>query len=153
MPACRVCLTEDRPIDAAGRCPDCVGLPDQPEKPKAKTVETPTEMPKFDSYEEMQEWVENQKGSPKKALTLGKSSGKKKAPADKDAASDLATVETKSLVWQTVHIYTRKGDSWSQVSKDAKKEGEYRAENVLVFGHDHEYGQNCTNNCRRFSNG
>lgn len=125
--------------------------------------------PTFDTFEEMQEWLENQstsaneasssttKGSPEtkkkasstgagKKNTKGSSSSKKKTPIRADESSKLIT-EFDKEVWSTVHFYKREGDSLATVRNDAKEEATFRNNNVLVFYHDHAFGEACVGGC------
>lgn len=119
------------------------------------------QMPTFDSFEELQEWMnKNSTGveesesskvasSPKKTSksSAKKKPSKKKKPAKKDEANDLAAVEDPTNIWSSVHFYKRAGDTIESTRKDAKEEASFRNDNVLVFYHDHNFGEACESKC------
>lgn len=127
--------------------------------------------PVFDTFEEMQEWLnsqnDNSDSSDSQAPTSSKkstakkkgspsspkksSSAAKKKPASKDEANDIVSAESLDVgadnVWSTVHFYTRAGSNVASTRLDAKEEAGFRNDNVLVFYHDHIYGEACVKAC------
>lgn len=125
--------------------------------------------PTFATFEEMQEWLENQSSSvdeastststgspetkkkgtstlPKKKSTKGSASSKKKTKIRADESQKIIS-EFDKEVWSTVHFYKREGDTLAVVRNDAKEEAEFRNSNVLVFYHDHAFGEACVGGC------
>lgn len=125
--------------------------------------------PKFETFEEMEEWMNAQsdtsstKASSSKAAKKApkasasspkkKQTRKKKSTSRQDEGTRLVTEtfseEFTKGIWSSVHFYMREGDTIAKVRADAKEEAKFRNENVLVFYHEHFFGQACTNLCGR----
>lgn len=125
-------------------------------------------VPEFETFEEMQEWLnsqtekedissnsKNEGGSskPSKKSTAKKTSGKKKAkkkPSKKDEGAKLSGATSEkpdASVWSSTHFYTQPGDTINKVRADAKEEAQYRNDNVRTFFHDHLFGEECNTRC------
>jgi hypothetical protein len=120
---------------------------------------------KFETFEEMEAWIESQKEqststskkkTAKKKATSSKggskrtkasASSKKETPPDEGKTLTNNSAEFDKHVWSTVHFYRQEGDSLATVRNDAKEEATFRNENVLVFFHDHSFGEGCEKTC------
>lgn len=81
-----------------------------------------------------------------------KKSRKRKSPAPTGQGEVEAKAEfglPAELIWQALHVYLRKAATWQQVLKEARDEKEYRNDNVIMFAHEHSFGEACTDNCRQ----
>lgn len=127
--------------------------------------------PTFETFEEMEEWLNAQqesqtepskkstgkttKGSSsttKKKTTKASTSSRKKKPPKEDEGTSLTldlSPDFRKGVWSSVHFYTREGDTIGTVRNDAKEEAKFRNENVLVYFHDHIFGEGCVSSCGR----
>lgn len=120
-----------------------------------------SDMPKFETYEELQEWLEQQKvtreeeakekaGAVAKKATKNKKANKARRPKKPSIADEGAKhfedIPPES-VWSTVHFYTQPGDNIARTRNDAKEEKSFRNDNVLVFYHDHLFGSECVRTC------
>ena len=108
-------------------------------------------MPKFDTFEEMEAWLEkngeNSTPTTNSSRPSKKSAPKsKKKPAKKDEGVRIIPAPDPS-VWCSTHFYTQPGDTINKVRMDAKEEAKVRNENVRVFYHDHIFGEACVNLC------
>lgn len=127
-----------------------------------------TDTPKFNSFEELQEWLASQTESdvekskdssesavPKKASKSSpkKKPSSKKKPAKSDEGFFLAKGTGQTTqgfdpnIWSSVHFYTRPGDTVAVTRNDAKEEAKFRNDNVLVFYHGHTFGEACDTSC------
>jgi hypothetical protein len=133
--------------DTIGRCIGC----DQLYKISEERVMPVSEMPQFDSFEEMQKFLDS--------ATTGVTAGekvkvpKKRAPKRKPVAKDTGTSLTKasvdtSMVQRSFHFYLRTGDSFDQVLKDGREEVKYSGSFALIFCHNHKFAEQCTSACR-----
>lgn len=133
--------------DKLARCIGCDQLYSVDQK---GTVMAMTEIPKFQSYEEMQKFLD-------KAIT-GKSKGdpvkrtkrsRKQKPVQSDPAKNLVEqTSNPESIFKTIHFYIRPGDTFDQVLKDGREEVKYSNNNVLVYCHEHNFDQPCLSSCR-----
>lgn len=133
-----------------GRCFGC----DQIYEVKEGEPVAVSEIPTFDNFEDMQKFLDAaQAGKSKgdKVVIPGKKARSKRKPVQKDTATALTkanSVADTSLIHKSIHLYTRKGDSFDQVLRDGREEIKYAANSMLIFCHNHEFSQPCSELCR-----
>lgn len=96
--------------------------------------------PSFDSFEEMQAFLDAQESSP---------TPKKSAKQAKPSSPQLDKEEDCAKVWRVEHYYLREGYNWNGLLNDAKDAASMgNPETNKVFVHNHVLGQECNNPCR-----
>lgn len=81
--------------------------------------------------------------------------GNKKPRAKKSAPTPVPTpaqtdIEN-DLIWMGIHVYMRRGASWTDTLREAREEVQFRNDNVRVFAHEHSYGMECSPKCREIN--
>lgn len=133
---CEQCATDEPEADI--RLGVCTSCNDKQGGPKRYSL---TEQPTaFDSPEELQNYVlhlQELKAEQETPTAVGTV----KKPADE-------VKKSRTDVYQQVNFYTRPGDTWANLLRDAKDEKELRNTNVLVWAHNHMFEEACTKKCR-----
>jgi hypothetical protein len=139
-------LEQTETLGAVAKCFGCDSLYKEENGELIQVVEQ--EIPKFETWEEMQAFLNK---VPKNSKAVKKrSQPKKKSSAKPDPSKNIVTAErVKDVeIFQTVHFYLRENDSWNNVTRDGHEEKKVRNDNVLVFVHNHDYSDPCSNLCR-----
>lgn len=121
-----------------GVCPECY------KKMKGKDSISPEGMPQFKSMDELETFLKNAAKAEPKAST-GKKKKAKAPPVDSGVnTSEVADVD----IYQTNHFYLREKDTLEALRKDVKEERKIRNNNVLLFLHNHPFGETCNDQCK-----
>lgn len=122
-----------------------------------------TEVPTFNSWDQMQEFLDkhnkkvqtptggeetksSRKSNKTSKSTKGRSTRIKSAIPAKETDDSV-----QELFYVAIHFYTRKGDSFTQVMKDAKEESSVRGEGSVVYAHSHYRGVECNEDCKEYN--
>lgn len=139
-----------RPINSSiGTVAKCFGCDKLYTEKEGGIVAEVTEMPKFDSWEELDKFLNSvPKNSKAKKAPTGKKTTKKSVKPD-PAKNLVPAQQVKDIeVYQTVHFYLRKSDEFTNVLRDAREEKKLRHDAILVFAHDHSISDPCSKLCR-----
>lgn len=143
---CKRCVNEPHEVQFIGDiCAECY----REEHGEASLVENNgILMPKFDTIEEMMDWMKKNKGTPgdKSKPVLRSNTKSRSQKKVKHTPEDNAHrfVEPKNpFIYKTQHFYLRPGDKFGTLKNDAREEKKYAADGVLFFVHDHAFTEAC----------
>jgi hypothetical protein len=123
----------------------CFGCDRLYQKVNGKVQVMSTKIPDFKSWEDMQKYLDK---VPKGGKAAPKKRVRKKKAVEVDTSSNLQEEAPKVPVYKTIHFYVRPGDSFEQVLKDGREEGNFAGPGTLVFVHNHLHAEVCTDSCR-----